>query len=155
IRQILSLNVGSPDSQDQRSLAKSETLEESKAIYAPGEEPAADGSTAAAADTAMSQRMGAMAMGMGMGMGRRGGMGEMMGGGGMGGAAPESVFYVKSDSDKYKILPLAVTVLIDQDRVQDFLVELENSPMWIQVKDFELVRPPSRVTKPEKGDMSA
>ena len=57
-----------------------------------------------------------------------------------------------SDSDKYQVLPFAVTVLIDQDRVQDFLIELENSPMSIQVKDFELVRPAARVTKPEKGD---
>ena len=38
-----------------------------------------------------------------------------------------------------------MTVLIDQDHVQDFLIELENSPMSIQVKDFELQRPdPSR-----------
>ena len=45
-----------------------------------------------------------------------------------------------------------MTVLIDQDHVQDFLVELENSPMSIQVKDFELSTPSSRVTKPEKGE---
>ena len=44
-----------------------------------------------------------------------------------------------------------MTVLIDQDHVQDLLVELENSPMSIQVKDFELQRPTARVTKPEKG----
>ena len=49
IRQIVSLEVGSPDAQDQRSLAKSETLEESKPIYAPGEEPAADGAVRRAA----------------------------------------------------------------------------------------------------------
>ena len=48
-----------------------------------------------------------------------------------------------------------MTVLIDQDHVQDFLVELENSPMSIQVMDFELARPTSRVTKPEKGVMPA
>lgn len=150
IREIVSLEVGSPDSQDQRSLAKSETLEESKGIYAPGEEPAADGAADAASMGGKGGMMGAM--GGGMGGGRRGG-GEM---GGMGGAqAPGSVFYVKSDSDKYKILPLAVTVLIDQDRVQDFLVELENSPMWIQVKDFELVRAPTRVTRPEKGEANS
>ena len=35
--------------------------------------------------------------------------------------------------------------------MQDFLVELENSPMSIQVKDFELQRPAARVAKPEKG----
>ena len=44
-----------------------------------------------------------------------------------------------------------MTVLIDQDHVQDFLVELENSPMSIEVKDFELQRPTARVNKPEKG----
>ena len=42
VRQIVSLEVGSPDAQDQRSLAKDEKLEESKGIYAPGEEPKAD-----------------------------------------------------------------------------------------------------------------
>ena len=72
--------------------------------------------------------------------------------GGGGGAAPDSIFYVKGDSDKFKVLPFAVTVLIEQDRVQDFLVELENSPMWIQVKDFDLVRPSARVMRPEKGE---
>ena len=44
-----------------------------------------------------------------------------------------------------------MTVLIDQDHVQDFLIELENSPMSIQVMEPELARPQSRVSKPEKG----
>ena len=44
-----------------------------------------------------------------------------------------------------------MSVLIDQDHIQDFLVELENSPMSIQVMDFEMQRPETRVTKPEKG----
>ncbi len=39
IRQIISLEVGNPDSQDQRSLAKNEKLQEAEGIYAPGEEP--------------------------------------------------------------------------------------------------------------------
>ena len=47
-----------------------------------------------------------------------------------------------------------MTVLIDQDRIQDFLVELENSPMSIQVMDIDLHRPQARVTKPEKGEGS-
>ena len=73
-------------------------------------------------------------------------MGGMMGGGGPGGAKTdaESVYYVKSGNDQqYRILPVQMTVLIDQDHVQDLLVELENSPMSIQVKDFELQRPTS------------
>jgi hypothetical protein len=149
VRQVVSLEVGSPDAQDQRSLAKDEKLEESKGIYAPGEEPKADEAGAGPAGG------GGGKLGQMGGMGRRagasdGGMG-MMGGGGSS-QAPASIFYVHSDSDKYQVLPFAVTVLIDQDRVQDFLIELENSPMSIQVKDFELVRPAARVTKPEKGD---
>ena len=48
-----------------------------------------------------------------------------------------------------------MTVLIDQDHVQDLLVELENSPMSIEVKDFELQRPTTRVVKPEKGTAPA
>jgi hypothetical protein len=150
VRQILSLEVGSPDAQDQKSMAKNQTLEESKGIYAPGEEPAKDESGGGAGPPAGGRRGGMM-----------GGMegGRMMGGGAMGGggsqAAPESVFYVKADSDKYKVLPFAVTVLIDQDRVQDLLVELENSPMSIQVKEFELSRPLMRVAKPEKGEESS
>ena len=64
----------------------------------------------------------------------------------------QSVYYVKAENDaQYKILPVQMTVLIDQDHVQDLLVELENSPMSIQVKDFELQRPTARVVKPEKG----
>ena len=150
IREIDSLEVGNPDSQDQRSLAKSETLQESEGIYAPGEEPAAADAGGGIPTGGSVSRPGGVS----------GGGGGMMGGGGgggmMGGAsATESVYYVKSDSDKYKILPIAVTVLIDQDRVQDFLIELENSPMSIQVKDFELLRPASRVTKPVKGDSQA
>ncbi len=152
VRQIVSLEVGSPDAQDQRSLAKNQTLEESKGIYAPGEEPKADESGGSGGGGGGGGKLGGMGMPSG---GRRGGGGDFMGMGGGATAAPETIFYVKSDSDKYKVLPFAVTVLIDQDRVQDFLVELENSPMSIQVKDFELLRPVARVVKPEKGDAAS
>jgi hypothetical protein len=67
----------------------------------------------------------------------------------------ESIYFITPPNEKskeqYKILPVVMAVLLDQDHVQDFLVELENSPMAIQVMDFELQRPTSRVTKPEKG----
>jgi hypothetical protein len=159
VRQILQLEVGDPGAQDQRSLAKNETLEESKAIYAPGEEPpAADaGGGGMAAPGGGGRGAGGNMMTSGGGGRSRGGdaMGGGFGAGGSQAAGPETIFYVKSDSDKYKVLPFAVTVLIDQDRVQDFLVELENSPMSIQVKDFELSRPLMKVSKPEKGDAAA
>ena len=40
IRQIEAIQVGNPDAQDQRSLAKNEELQESETILAPGETPA-------------------------------------------------------------------------------------------------------------------
>ena len=142
IRQIVELEVGNSISQDQRSIAKNDTLLEAEAIPAPGDPPPDTGT-------------GATPSAGGLPGGKGGGMGNFSMGG-MGGAgaaaATENVFYVKSDSDKFKIMPILMSVLIDQDRVQDFLIELENSPMWIQVKDFELLHPTSRVTKPEKGE---
>ena len=57
----------------------------------------------------------------------------------------QSVFYVKAGNEaQYKILPVQMTVLIDQDHVQDLLIELENSPMAIEVRDFELQRPTAK-----------
>ena len=141
IRQVELIEVGNPSAQDQHSLAKNEELEEAKKILAPGE-------TEEAADTSASTSPMA-------------GMMKAMGGAGMGGAAAkqqdsESVYYVKAgNSEQYKILPVQMTVLIDQDHVQDLLVELENSPMSIEVKDFELQRPTARVVKPEKGTTPA
>jgi len=155
IREIQSIDVGNSAAQDQRSIAKNETLEEAPSIHAPGEEE-----PAAAAD-AGGGGAGVANVGIGGGKfsamaGRGGSMG--MGGGGLGaGETSETVFYVKAAMDKgqYKIMPVVMTVLIEQDHVQDFLVELENSPMSIQVMDFELLRPTARVAKPEKGSESA
>ncbi len=165
IKQIEVLEVGNPRAQDQRSVAKGEQLEPAADIFAPGEEEAAQAASGGAGTTAggaggsaaaiANQMMGGL-KGRGEGMG---GMGMMMGGSGGGatGKEAETVYYVKYDNDKgqYKILPILITVLIDQDHIQDFLVELENSPMSIQVMDIELNRPEARVAKPEKGDVVA
>jgi hypothetical protein len=166
IKQIEALEVGNPRAQDQRSIAKGEQLEPAPDIFAPGEEEAAQAAASAGSSSNMTSGASAMAgqmMGMMGGMkGREGGGGMMgmgmgMGGSEMAGKDAETVYYVKYDNDKgqYKILPILITVLIDQDRIQDFLVELENSPMSIQVMDIELNRPEARVTKPEKGDVVA
>jgi len=160
IKQIEALEVGNPRAQDQRSIAKGEQLEPEPDIFAPGEEEAAQ--AAASSGSSSSGTAAAMASFMGMkGRGEGGGgmMGMGMGGGGSGmaGIDAESVYYVKyeNDKDQYKILPILITVLIDQDHIQDFLVELENSPMSIQVMDIDLNRPEARVSKPEKGDVVA
>jgi hypothetical protein len=142
VKQINVLEVGDPVAQDQRSIAKGEQLEESEAIKAPGSEetPAAGGSGGNSPESMMRGYKG------------RGGMG----GAGAVAGATESIFFIKPANDKgqYKILPILLSALVDQDHIQDLLVEMENSPMAIQVMDFELQRPTSRVVKPEKGTMA-
>ncbi len=144
IKQINLLEVGNSTAQDQRSIAKGETLEEAESIVAPGTEK-----PEAAEALAVTGMEGMMRARVGQGMGMPGGMS------GGGGGASEGIFFVKPETDRgqYKILPILMSVLIDQDHIQDLLVELENSPMSIQVMEPELQRPSTRVTKPEKGTM--
>ena len=71
-------------------------------------------------------------------------------------ASTSSVQYVKSPNpDQYFIVPIALKVYVDQDHVNDLLVEFANSPMSIQVLDFEFIRPISPVRKPQKGEAQA
>jgi hypothetical protein len=160
IKEIVALQVGNPNAQDQRSLANGEQLNEAADILSPEQEAA---KTASTTDTSGGPGPGGMMTaggpgGRGRGEMMPGMMGAMMGsGGGAAMGADENVYYITPADDKgqYRILPVLITVLVDQDHVQDLLVELENSPMSIQVKDFELERPGSQVTKPEKGDQRA
>ena len=143
VKEIKALEVGSSVAQDQRSLAKGEELEEAEPIVAP-DEPEEEEEAAGGME-------GMMGMMSGM-MGKMGGPGGAAGAGGKIETA-ESVFYLKPENaTQYKILPVMVTVLVDQDHVPDLLVAFENSPMSIEVRDFELQRPTDKVVKPEKGD---
>ena len=45
-----------------------------------------------------------------------------------------------------------MSVLLDQNDIQDYLVAFENSPMSIQIMDFEMAKPATRVTKPLQGE---
>jgi hypothetical protein len=138
LKQINALEVGTPIAQDQRSIAKGETLEEAAAIDDPSK-PAE-----APADTSAGPMAGAMPPGM---------MGMM--GSGRATTAPETVSYIHTDSSQFKMLPVKMDVLIEQDRIQDFLIALANSPMTIECNDFEMAKPEARVTKPEKGQQMA
>jgi hypothetical protein len=122
IKQINLLEVGNGAAQDQRSIAKGETLNEAPAIVnpaAPPPPPAEGGGTPGQAPIVQQN--------------------------------PDSVFYIKNDSTQFKILPFQISVLIEQDRVQNLLTALENSPMAIQVMEFEMSKPVNRVVKPVKG----
>ncbi|MEO6811075.1 MAG: hypothetical protein ABI353_18350, partial [Isosphaeraceae bacterium] len=79
-----------------------------------------------------------------------GGMGMM----GMGPKAnPEEVYYLKSPNpDQVQIVPIYTSIYIDQAFIPDLLIECQNSPMSIQVLEFEMQRPAQRLTKPVKGE---
>ncbi|GAC1466882.1 MAG: hypothetical protein NVSMB9_07890 [Isosphaeraceae bacterium] len=136
LKQINALEVGNSQAQDQRSIARGDTLEEAPAIVDPSKP--AEAVEESSSSSPMAEMMGKMG-------------GAMMGGRGGAAANTESVLYIKNESTQFKVLPVLMSVLIEQDHVQDFLVALANSPMSVQVMDFEMARPSARVTKPVKG----
>jgi hypothetical protein len=142
VKQINLLNVGSSSAQDQRSIAKGEQAEKAPDIDDPSKPAPADAGGGGDA----SNPMAGMAA-----MYAKGGMGGMGMGAGAGGQS-EDVYYIANPSTQFKIMPVQLSVLVEQGHIQDLLVALENSPMTIQVKDFEMTKPLSKVTKPEKGN---
>ena len=133
IKQLNLVEVGSPNDQDQVSLAKGEPLVPAEALSPPG--------AAAPAAPAAPGPGGPEQAGQTMGMGAA--------------AKTDEVFYLKTEGQQFKILPVKMNVLVDQARLQDFLVGLENSPMAIQVMEIELAKPITPVVKPTYGDRSA
>ena len=163
IKQIVRLEVACEGAQDPMSKTKGVALIDAPAILAPGEEAVAEETVEAGGGGYGAPAMG----GMGGGMGGKGGMMEGMGGmGGMGGGgggvaggtttAPDIVKFLAPpegvENPPYYIVPIMLTVLVEQDRIADLLVELENSPMAIQVMSLDLSKPTIKVQKPEKGD---
>src|SRR5262249_41102731 len=75
-------------------------------------------------------------------------------GGGMAmmGSSTGTVSYLSSSNNQYNVVPVSLAVLIDQNSINDLLIELANSPMAIQVIDYEHQRPSSKVVKPVKGE---
>lgn len=152
IKQITALDVASDAAQDQKSFAKGDLLENAAAITNPN---APAETTAAAPDTSGSGSKGFGGGGLrGGGEGGGGGMGAL-GGMGSGNAAPPQEFKIikpKTPTQQYQVVPVYVAVYIDQSRIPDLLVGFQNSPMTVQVLDFEMLRPASRVKKPAVGD---
>ena len=137
IKEIVDVTVGSLASQDQVSLAKGEALEAAPPLLPDGAAPPEDPAAAAGA------------------AGAPGGMGMMYSGGGMGGAAAKTdeVYFLKSEKPlPYKVLPITMTVRVDQDRIAEFMVGLENSPMAIEVMEPEISKPSTPVVKPIYGE---
>jgi hypothetical protein len=148
IKQVLDIQVANPLALDQVAMANGETLREPDSFVRPGSEaPASTDASAATATGSSGSGYSAPASG-------KGGMAMAMGygSGGMGGAtSTPDVSYLSSSNEQYSVVPVSMEVCIDQNSINDLLVELANSPMAIQVIDYEQSRPPARLVKPVKG----
>jgi hypothetical protein len=128
VKQINLLEVGSSKDQDQKSIAKNELL----APPDPLNDPKATTPPPAPASPTPG---GSMDMG--------------------GGGKAAEVMYLKTDSLQFKALPIKLTVLVDQSRLPNYLVGLENSPMSIEVNEVEIAKPLTPVSKPAYGERSS
>ena len=156
IKNLLTLEVGNSVAVDHRTAAEGYELKEPPEVTKGGQslEPAAP----AAGDAGgMGGMMGGQMGGREMGMAGMGEYGEMMGSagmmGGMGtrkGGGPVK-FLQEEGVELFRDYPAVVSVLIDQNSIQNFLVEFENSPMSMRVLEANWTRPKSRVQPPVKG----
>jgi hypothetical protein len=138
VKQINLLEVGSPLDQDQESMAKGETLLPPDSLM-----PAGGAAPAAPPTVPSAPGGGESRPGMGGGMG------------GPANAPSNEVYYIKTDSQQFKTLPIRMSVLVDQARLQNFLVGLENSPMAIVVSEVEFAKPLAAVSKPAIGEKTS
>jgi hypothetical protein len=148
IKQINALEVADPVALDQRSAVKGDTLE-----------PAPDITNPAAGTAPVAQAAAAPAEGS---PGRKGPLGSEGSAGGSGGmaaasaAASDELYVVKAKSpqQQYQVVPIFLDVLMEQMRIPELIVACQNSPMTVQVLDFEMQRPGTRVKKPVKGELA-
>jgi hypothetical protein len=136
VKEIRVLEVGSPSDMDQKSIAEGITPVPADPLTRPGA-PAPAAAPGAGGLAAPGTSGGGMA--------------------GPGGSANQSgeVYFVKNDSKQFKVLPFKMTVLVEQSKIPDFLVGLENSPITIEVKEPDIVRPSGPVVKPVAGERSS
>jgi hypothetical protein len=162
IKRIESLVVATSDALDQVSIAKGETLKAPDKIKSPNAPPEPEegagggGGGGGTGSYGMSVPGGGGGRAMPGGPGSSGMMGSSgyggSGGMGLGGQQTTTVQYLSSSNEQFNVVPVAMTVLIDQNYINNLLTELANSPMSIQVTDYEQSRPDARVTKPVKGE---
>ena len=123
IKQINLLEVGNGIAQDQKSIAIGKALNEAPAIVNPtAPPPPPTDASKTAASAGQAPQLSA-----------------------------DSVYYISNASTQFKVLPFELSILIEQDHIQDLLVALENSPMAIQVLEIEMSKPINHVVKPVKG----
>jgi len=140
IKQIILLDVASVTAQDQpAATSKDSKLAKSADIVSDSAPPPVDASKGGMSP------MGGTTMGMGGG-----------GGGGEAGnnkpGANEEFYSVEAAGGQYRLYPVAIGVLMEQARIQEFLADLQASPVVVQVKELDVQRPTAHVQKPSKSD---
>ena len=138
IKQINVIEVGTQTAQDQKSMAKGVALVPADRSSRPTGDrrcrppPRPPPRRRGEASTAMMAMMGSSA------------------------ATKSGIVYSlpTTPEQQFKILPVRMTVLVDQTHLPDFLVGLENSPMTIEVMETEIAKPLAPVVKPVYGDKS-
>jgi hypothetical protein len=149
IKQIIDLQVANWQALDQVSMSKGETLMLEPSITKDGVVAAAP----AATGVVMGGRSDMSELGGGASAGLSGAAaGPSSGGMSGGGSESITVSYLSSSNDQYKVVPVSMSVIIDQNSINNLLTELANSPMAIQVIDYEHQRPSSKISKPVKGE---
>jgi hypothetical protein len=142
VKRLEIMEVGTASAQDQKSMVKGQTVKLAPEILAPGQ------TSTAATSSGGGESAPGMRPGMAPGMGGSAGMGG-------GASAAQDLYYIEAPSQAYNLLPIRLTALVDQNRLQDFFIGLENSPMAIQVMEFELLKPINPVTRPVQGEPNA
>jgi hypothetical protein len=157
LKQINALQVANPQAQDQRSIAKGETLEVAPELLKPGSEEEAAATSSGGdmmfADESNSGMMNSQAYGAAMSSM----MGSSMMGSGGAAVPPEDIYFLAAANpdQPFRIAPVYLSVLIEQNHILDVFEQFKKSPMTIQIVDFELSKPRQPVKKPVKGEMMA
>jgi hypothetical protein len=158
IKNLLTMEVGNAVAVDHKTSAEGYELQDPPEVKKGGQSIEPETSAGAGAGGMAGGRPGEM-MDMGMEGMMGGQMGSMMSGMGMGmgmgmGATKsgEPVRFLQEEGvELFRDYPAVVSVLIDQNSIQNFLVEFENSPMSMRVLEANWTRPKTRVQPPVKG----
>lgn len=152
VKQIFTLTVGNAAAQDQISRVAAQELVKSPDLTAEGGEGEVD---AGGGDAGMG--MGGAPGGSEMEAMMSGGYGGYGGAGGPGGGAADPkapIMYISTESTQFRLFPIHVKVLVDQNYIPELLSAFQNSPMTIDVREIRIQRPEQRVTKPKKGEQN-
>ncbi|RUL86840.1 hypothetical protein [Tautonia sociabilis] len=154
IKQINRLEVGNSTAVDHRTAAEGYELKDPPEVTKGGQ--SLEPEKPATASSGMPGMAGGMAgmeamMESMMGRGEYGPGSGMMGGMATKSGEPVKFLQPEGVEDLFRDYPAYVSVLIDQNSIQNFLVEFENSPMSMRVLEANWTRPKTRVQPPVKG----